>query len=292
MKKSLVLLGIMALGLKTSYAVETKTSLALYGTPLIYSSSLVKDKGYYIGTYIYYGYGLNHLFEGAVDYTYIKFKSGFNYRQTDFTFSYTNFSVKNYKFRIGGHFIKNNEDDLFANLNTDNGITGFLGVYQYKLYSWEVGLEGYTTYYKNYKVNNKGLLVYQGNMILSYGFGNFYKTGRAYLTLKPYILTFSDSPTNKDTYYSLDASITYYKGWWALSAFGYYGDIVFPVKNGGFLVYNTAEERNYGYGASIKYIFNPKASVSMAVNKEKFKDAYTNNKADLVTTLFSLGITF
>ena len=292
MKKILVFLVFLSFNIKSLYAVETETRMSFYGAPLTYNDSSVKDKGYYLGTYLYYGYGLDHLFEGEIDYTYIKYKSKFGFKQTDFSFAYTNFAIKNYKFRLGGHFIRNNEYKIFPDLNTNNGITGFVGIYKYKLYIWEIGIEGYTTYYNDYKVNNKKLFVYQGNLMFSYGFGNFYKTGRAYIILKPYILTFSESPTDKNTYYSVDASITYYKGLWALSAFGYYGKIMFPVKNSGFLVFNTAEERNYGYGASIRYIFTPKSSVSVSINQESFKDAYVDNNANLITAVLSLNTTF
>ena len=276
----------------TAFALgNTLTSVSIYGTPLIYKDSIAKKDGYFLGSYIYFGYGLNHLLEAEVDYTRINFKNGNKFNQTDFSTSYTNFYKYN-KFRIGAHFIKNNENTLISQRYTDNGTILFLGYSRFKPYQWELGGEIYASYYPNYKLNSKTLKVFQLNGIFTYGKGNYYKTGRTYITLKPYFIYLPESPTKRENYISLEGSFSYYIGKWIVSGIGYIGKTIFSVKNNGFLVYNVAEERLYGLGGSIKYIFNKNASVYISIFSEAFKDELSDNKASLTTITLGAGFSF
>ncbi len=288
--KKLAALALIFAGSTTTFA-DTLTSVSVYGTPLLYSGSIAKKDGYFLGSYIYFGYGLNHVLEAEVDYTKINFKNGKTLNQTDFSAAYTNFYKYN-KFRIGAHFINNNEDSITPNRDTNGGIIAFLGYSRYKPYKWEIGGEAYASYYSDYKVNGKSLKVFQANGIFTYGEGNFYKTGRTYITLKPYLIYLPESPTGKETYFSLEGSFAYYISKWVFSGIGYVGKTIFPVKNGGFLVYNVAEERLYGFGGGVRYILNRNSSVYVSIFSEKFRDELSVNDATLTTVMLGVSISF
>ncbi len=267
----------------------TRFDIATYGTPLIYKDSVLKKDGYFIGTYFYYGRGYKHLLEGAVDFTRINYKSGFKLDQYDFTVSYTNYSFRNLKLRIGTHYLSNNDPW------TDKGIVVFGEVTRYKLYKWDAGFESYVTYYPDYPSvggSDKGLFVYQLNPKFGVHFGNYYEHGSFYFLVKPYYIKLSENLGISKDYYSLEGSLSYYVKNWTVSVFGYTGEQVFPVKNGGFTVYNFAEKRLNGYGASIKRVIGQKASLTLSVFRENFKDYETDNRASLNTLVLSLGLTF
>ena len=275
----------------TSFA-SSLASVSIYGTPLIYKNSQAKKDGYFLGSYIYYGYGLNHSFEGEFDYTKINLQNGATLNQIDISIAYTYYYGYS-KLRVGGHFISNDEDKITPYRNTNNGIIAILGYSKFKPYQWEIGGETFFSYYPNYSYSgNSSLKVFQINGIFTYGKGNYYKEGRTYITLKPYLIYISNSPTSKDTYLSLEGSFNYYIKNWVFSGIGYIGKTVFPVKNGGFLVYNVAEERLYGLGGSIRYIINRNSSITLSIFSETFRDELSINKANLTTVMLGAGFSF
>ncbi|RUM46419.1 MAG: hypothetical protein DSY47_08200 [Hydrogenothermus sp.] len=277
--------------ISSSAFANSLTSVSIYGTPLIYKSSIAKKDGYFLGSYFYFGYSLNHVLEAEIDYIKINFKDGKTLNQNNFSASYTNF-YGNRKIKIGTYFIKNDEKNITPQRNTDNGIIITLGYSKFKLYQWELGGEFHTSYYSNYKVNGNSLKVFQINGILIYGEGNFYKKGRTYITIKPYVIYIPDSPTGKKTYTSLEGSFSYYISRWVFSGIGYIGKTLFAVKNGGLLVYNVAEERLYGIGGSIKYILNKNSSIYLSVFNDTFRDELSTNEANLTTLTLGAGFSF
>lgn len=284
-----IIAGLIALG-GLSYAQEVKNyriDLVLSGTPLVYKNSLYKKSGYYLSSYLYLGYGLSHLLEAQADMTRIKLKPTGEVKQSDYTLSYTNFSIKNLKLRGGAHYIDTND------ILTKGGYVGFGEVSLYKLYKYEFGLEGYVSVYPEYpKLQGKGIQVYQINPKGGVTFGDYYKYGSFYLFLRPYAIILSDEFYNKKNYYSLEGSLSYYYKNITLTAFGYAGEQIFPVKNGGFVVYNVAERRLGGGGASARVVFGRKASLTFTTALDRFKDIGSENKAQLITYTLSGGVTF
>ena len=288
MRKWLIAGLMIALG-GLSYAQEVKNyriDLVLSGTPLVYKNSLYKKSGYYLSSYLYFGYGLSHLLEAQADMTRINLKPSGEVKQSDYTLSYTNFSVRNLKIRGGAHYIGTN-DTL-----TKGGYVGFGELSFYKLYRYELGLEGYVSVYPEYpKLQGKGIRVYQINPKGGIAFGNYYRYGSFYLSLKPYAIILSDEFYNKKNYYSLEGSLSYYYRNITLTAFGYAGEQVFPVKSGGFVVYNVAERRIGGGGISARLVYR-KASLTLATAVDRFRDAGSENEARVLTFTLSGGMTF
>ncbi len=282
---ALVAIGGVALSTEQS-RFDIQTSF----TPLIYGDSPVKKSGYYIGTHLYYTYGKEHVAEFAADYLRIKYKNtDFKLRQYDFTLSYTNYSLRNYKLRGGIHYISNNDDA------TDKAITAFGEVLYYVPLRWNAGLEAYITYYPDHPyggMGEKGVYVYQLNPKVGAYVRENVGAGSLYFELKPYFIRVSRDVGWSKNHFSVELTATYSYKNWVLSGFGYAGNQLFPVRYGGFVVYNFAEKRTSGYGLSAKYIFHPKASVSFTLFQDNFKYPGADKTSTLTTTLLSLGYTF
>jgi len=254
----------------------------IYGTPLIYSDSNVKDKGYTAGFYGYLGFGLHHSFESDVEFTKIDYKDGSTLNQTDLTFIYTNYSLKNYRLKAGFHYIIS--DDRL----TDRGKVFLLSAERYKLYRWNIGIEGTVSIYDNY---NPELTVYQVCPKVGFYFGNYYRYGSFYSETKGYYINLSDDVGLGKNFYSVEENLFYYYKNWTGKIFGWIGKQSFAVRNGGFVVYNLSEKHKGGYGGSISYRYK-KASASLTVFNEIFEDVGYNNNASLTVAVFNLGYRF
>lgn len=289
MKKFLTALVIFA-PLSTSIASNIGYfSSVIYGTPLIYNNSSVKDNGYFTGVYFSYKtLNLLNLFETAIDHTYIKYKDNTHLNQNDFTFAYTNYMIREIKLKVGAHYISSDDK------NTDKGFVIFGEITKYRLYQWNYGLEMYFSRYKDYPtIKNKGLNVYQINPKFGFYLGNYYKGGRYYIQIKPYYIHLSEDLTgvNKNSF-STEGLLSYFIKNWTISLKGYVGDQAFPVRDGGFTVYNLSEKRKYGFGGSVKYILSRNFSLTLSAFRDYFNDIGTNKTASTTTAILILGASF
>ena len=287
MSRSIAGLVLVLVGVSIAQEIRNfRIDLLLSGTSMIYRNSLYRDNGYYLSSYLYFGYGLSHLLEAQADMTRIKLKPSGEVRQSDYTLSYTNFSIRNLKLRVGAHYIDTND------VLTKGGYVGFGEVSFFKLYKYEFGVEGYLSLYPEYpRLQGKGIKVYQINPKGGITFGDYYRYGSFYLVLKPYAIILSDEFYSKRNYYSLEGSLNYYYKNITLTAFGYAGEQIFPVKSGGFVVYNVAERRVGGGGASARVVYK-NASLTLATAMDRFKDVGSENEAEVLTFTLSGGMTF
>ncbi len=290
---------LIAVGLNVQISVAqsvsaepSQLSLLGYATPLLYENSVAKEQGVFAGAYLAYGYGWSHLWEAALDYTVIRLVDGFAYRQVDLTVAYTNFSVPNFKWRIGAHILGNNEERLVPDENTNSGIIALLGASVYQLYHWEIGFEGAVSYYPRYRQGRRPLLVYQGKATVVYQLSRPGSVSGLVLTLTPSVVKLSRPQGGNDLYFSVDASIAAWIPGWSFTILGYGGETMFSVKNGGFLVYNVAEKRRYGYGATIRKILSPRLAIAVTAFRENFADKNFTNDAFLTTIMVSVGVTW
>ncbi len=279
-----------ALGFSFSQEAVGRFDILTYFTPLIYKDSPLKKGGYYLGTHLFYTHGKEHVAELAVDYLRISYRNtDFKLRQYDFTLSYTNYSLKNIKLRGGLHYISNNDDA------TDKGMTFFGELLYYVPMKWNAGLEAYVTYYPDHPYNlgtAKGIYVYQLNPKVGGYLTRNVGEGSLYFELKPYFIRVSRDVGWDKNFYSVELSATYSYKELSITAFGYGGNQLFPVKHGGFVVYNFAEKRTSGYGLSVRYVFHPKASASITLFQDNFRYPGEQDTSSLTTTLISLGYTF
>lgn len=263
-----------------------KYGAVLYSGYVNYKDS-IRDKGYLGGVYNYLGIGLHHSIEGEIDYTKIKYNTLPDLTQYDISLLYTNYSLKNSKIRAGYHYISS--DDKY----TDGGHIFTLGYEFYKLYRFNAGIDFNYSYYKDYQLpSDKGLSVFQVNPDFGYYFGNYYRYGSFYANLKGYYISLSDDTGYGKDFYSVEGSLNYYykKFVAVLTAWG--GEQSFAVKNHGFIVYNLAEKYKGGYGFSLKYIINPKISITGKFSENTFRERGTTKDSKAQTFVITLGASF
>jgi hypothetical protein len=259
----------LLIGLNTAFSQDMKITGSVSSTGLNYTGSATKDNGYLISGYGYLGIGLTNSLELGVEYTHIKYKDGLgNLDQNDLTLVYTNYSFPKTKIRMGFHYI--DSDDV----ETDGGYTIILGLGKYETYAWDANIDFYYSYYKDYILadGSKGLSVYQITPSFGFGIGNYYDLGRFYFKSTASYIRHSDDVGFGKNFFSLGQSVTYYKGKFSASIFGWIGKRSFFVDNGGFTVYNLKEKYKYGYGASISYGITDRIGVSLTFSQQKFDE--------------------
>ncbi len=279
----LALAGTMMLALAAGAAEKTRVdALAYYGTRS-YRSSDVKDDAELWGIYGYIGHGLNHLVEFEVDGATVEYDDGTQLRQWDYTTVYTNFSIPSWKLRTGFHALKS--DDGF----TDGGITGLVGAHYYVLGKWEAGVDGFVSRYEDY---DPDLRVWQ----LSPHVGlSLWRRGDAALTSDlwgHWIALNEDVGLGERNFRSVEEKLSLIRGRARVSLSGWYGDQTFAVRDGGFTVYNLAEEHTGGFGVEFQYLVGSRSAVRLKATREYFEDfgSDEHSESDTVSVLF--GHTF
>ncbi|MDQ7055329.1 MAG: hypothetical protein Q9M89_02020 [Persephonella sp.] len=286
-----------------SYAKDVLINTSFYGSYMDYSSSAVKDDGYIGGVYGYAGIGLEHSVEVEIDYTKINYPQAVEaLKQWDFTVMYTNYSVRNTKIRIGGHYI--NSDDSA----TDGGIILTGGYEFYTIRSYSYGLDIALSYYDNYNIEKTyirslyrgmgrsplsytttttGLWVYQISPKLSYSFPET-AAGDVYLETRGYYIRTSDDVGFGKNFFSVECSLNLDTGIFEFNLYGWIGEQEFAVKKYGFAVYNLSEKYKNGFGASIKYKMSEKSSVTVGIKRETFREL--DNPRDVkISSLYFLA---
>jgi hypothetical protein len=266
---------------------------ALYGTYINYGNSDLKDYGY-VGTgYLSLG-NKNDSLQLGYSYTHIKYKSGSNLNQHDFTLAYSNFNslLKNHTFTFGGHYI-NSDDDL-----TDGGYTlffdGTYNSYQKRYpyaFKWNAGL-GF--YYSRYP-NTVDFYVFQFTPHTAVKLFSSYREGALYLDLTGYAIHVSKAAqvgVGKQNYYSGEAALRYYYGPYDFKVGGWLGEQVFAVKNGGFVVYNLTEKYKGGAFFEAGYTFKNGLRLAFNLDYNRYKEVETNNNVNQTVATVSLGYRF
>ncbi len=289
MKKLVLSILSVPLIFGSSYAIPMKISTSIYSTGLSYDKSLIKDNGYVVGVYSYWGIGLQHSLEFGLDYTHIKYKNNQpNLDQTDLTFVYTNYSFPKIKAKIGFHYI--DSDDKLS----DGGYIVILGLERYEPYKWNAGVDLFYTKYGDYINLNgsKGLDVYQITGKLGFSFGDYYRYGSFYLELLPSYISHSDNAGFGKSFSSLEGRLSYFKGNLSVVVSAWSGERSFFVDNGGFDVYNLMEKYKYGTSLRVGYSFNQRLGVSATVGYQKFEEINNPKDVKITTYVLNLGYSF
>ncbi|WP_456464653.1 hypothetical protein [Persephonella sp.] len=273
----------------------------LYGGYIDYSSSDLKDYGYYTGLYGYMGIGNQHSFEGNIGYIYIKYLDGSDLNQFDYTGLYTNYSIPNTKIKVGVHYI--DSDDKA----TDNGIVLFGGGEIYELYKKNAGIDFAYSYYGDYNINktytymrsrltstttSTGLSVFQLSPKFGFYLGDYYNYGSFYLETRGYYIRLSDDVAFGKNFFSVEQNVSYFYKNFVLSLSGWIGEQTFAVKKDGFVVYNLSEKYKSGFSASIKYILSKKSSITAGLSQDRFKEVGSAKTTRATYLYFTFGVTF
>ncbi len=304
--KKLATVLISAVMATASHAEDVLINTSFYGSYIDYSSSAVKDDGYIGGIYGYAGIGLEHSIEGEIDYTKINYTGSGSLKQWDFTVLYTNYSVKNTKVRIGGHYISSDDSA------TDGGIILTGGYEFYTLNSYNYSIDIALSYYDNYNIektyirniyrgmgrgsfsyttNTTGLWVYQISPKFGYSFPGT-SAGDIYLETRGYYIRLSDDVGFGKNFFSVEGSLNIDAGMFGFNLYGWIGEQEFAVKKYGFAVYNLSEKYKNGFGASIRYKISENSSITVGLKRETFKEL--DNPSDVKTTslYFFAGVNF
>ncbi len=263
---------------------KTRLEGLFYTVPLNYGNSLIKDDGIVMGAYGFYGYGLNHSFEGGLDYTKINYRSGSDLEQLDFTLLYSNYSIYSYIFRAGSHYIAS--DDSYS----DKAISLFGGVSYYIPKQLDVGLDGYVSIYQNYEPN---LSDYQYVPKIGFSFKKS-RNFSVYFQTKGHFIHLSEEVGLHDSnFFSIEENVTITFKKWVLGGFVWFGEQVFAVRDNGFSVYNLPEKHTGGYGIYQKYLFFKKCSATFGFYREYFTDfGIPENNVEATKFVLSFGYTF
>jgi len=249
-----------------------------------YGSQSIKKHSHLTGVYGYLGLGLRHLFEGEVDYTRITYRSRAVLRQWDYTLTYSNFSIRNWKFRVGGHYMTG--QDPWA----DNAWLTIAGAHYYVPYKWDAGVDFYYSRYGKYEPQKLAIQQLTPHLGVNV-WTNQRLTVRS--DLRGYYIRLGEEVGLQDRdFYSGEARLSLYAGRWTYALFGWGGRQTFAVRNDGFTVFNLAEEHRGGYGGEIKFAFTQKAALTARVSHEKLKDFWWNDSTNSVTYVLMLGVTF
>ena len=272
-----------------SYGVPMKISTSVYTGGLSYDKSLIKDDGYVVGVYGYWGIGLEHSLEAGLDYTHINYKNNNpDLDQTDITLVYTNYSFPKLKLRGGFHLI-DSDDQL-----SDGGYTIILGADKYEPYKWDVGLDLFYTRYGDY-INldgSKGLDVYQGTVRAGFYFGNYYTYGSFYAQILGTYISHSDDAGFGKSFSSVEGKLSYFKGMFSVTGSAWAGERSFFVDNGGFVVYNLREKYKYGASLKIGYTINKNLGVSASASYQKFEEVGNPDDVGITTYVLNIGYVF
>lgn len=261
---------------------QTRFDGIIYSTPLCYDHSEYKENGLVNGVYGFFGHGLKHSFEAALDYTTINFATDFTVKQWDATLAYTYYHGLNQTYRAGVHYINTNSDW------TNHAVTFLAGLNRYSYAKWNAGLSVYATRYSNYDPDFTALQI-------TPAVGFYFGKGRLYSeTSASWIHLTEEVGINLDTqnFLSVEQELSYFWKKFTFNAWGWGGRQAFAVHNDGFVVFNVAEKHLGGWRVSSTYQLTPKMNFTLGFQAAYFSDIPINNKVTAKKWQFTLGRTF
>ncbi len=255
----------------------------VYGGFLDFDGSSTKDRGIFRGISFSYTHGLNHVITGGMEFTDIQRTGIQNIHQTDATVSYANYSLPDIRLKAGGHFITTTDR------STDGGWSVFGGVQYYELYRWNAGIDGTFTRFDGFRPQ---LYVYQ----LTPAFGrrlwqNTNTTLRADVKGN-WVRLDSEVGLGRRNFFSLENELTLLRPRWAITAFGWFGEQTFGVRNGGFTVFNLTEKHRGGYGLKLRYVPTSSISLTLQASRDEFNDPGTGDEAAAHVLMGMIGTSF
>ena len=246
-----------------------------------YGDGSIKERGEAKGVYASLSYGVR-LLEGSFDDTDIRFRSGFDLHQRDYTVKYTDFWTEGMGYSIGGHFIQSND------ITTDEVSTLITGVQWYEKDRWNADLDFFVSTYEEFRPDITVLQV-------SGRYGSYRTKSDDYTVRREvavhYIHTSEDIIGQRDLF-SGELRWSVESGSMGMSLFGWAGQQVFPVRNGGFIVFNLGDERVGGYGAEVRASFTRNGTLIARLNNEHVRDSFNNTLTNQLVASLLYSFTF
>ncbi len=255
----------------------------VYGGFLDFDGSSTKVNGIFRGISFGYTHGLKHVVTGGMEFTDIKRIGVSDIHQTDATVSYANYSLPNIRLKAGGHFITTSDR------GTDGGWSLFSGVQYYEPNRWDAGIDAIFTRFDGFRPQ---LNVYQ----LTPGLGrnlwqNTNTTIRADIKGN-WVRLDSEVGLGRRNFFSMENELSLLRPRWALTAFGWFGEQTFGVRNGGFTVFNLTEKHRGGYGLKFRYVPTSSISLTLQASRDEFNDPASSDEAAGQVVMGMIGMSF
>ncbi len=255
----------------------------VHGAALRFSSTSEKRAGGVLGVYGSYGREWRELFEVGAARTALDYRDGSSFSQSGLVAAYNRFGARA-SGRAGAHLLSSNDPI------TSGGVALFAGASAYRVGAWSAGAD---VTYSRYPNDGAGLDVWQVAPSAGWTVGNAAATRFLSAVVRGYAIALSDDMgLGARQYGSGEASLA--ATWRAVtvSGFGWVGRQAFAVRQGGFLVFNVAEEHTGGYGGGLRWVVTPKAALSAGAYVEQFLDPATRANASATSLTASFGFTF
>jgi len=262
---------------------DLSIAVITYGGYIDYGSRAVKRNDRFAGAYAYLGLGMKHSVEAEVDYTRITYRSGFDLEQWDYTLIYSNYSIPNWRIRLGGHYTRDDADF------TDDSYTTISGLHYYVINKLDAGLDFYYSRYSDY---DPDLSVYQFSPHIG---GNFWQN--QHLTLRGdltghYIYLDEKVGLGERAFHSVEARLSLIGRRWSCGVFGWRGEQALAVRNDGLTVYNLPERHTSGYGGDVKLRLTDHVALTFRTARENFEDFWYRRETHSTKAMVLLGISF
>jgi hypothetical protein len=254
-----------------------------YGGWINYQGTRVKDTAKLWGLSTWLGLGKAHAVETAFDYIEVDRVGLPRLKQLDVTTAYSNFSLANWRLRVGGHTLANGDP------GTDGSWGAFAGAEWLGSPKWSAGADAFFTRYEDF---GTGLEVMQ----LSPKFGRVLATGADW-TLRAdtrgyWVNVSEDVGFARRNFFSAEERLTLFWDRWTFTAFGWTGRQAFAARGDGATLFNLPEKHTAGYGAEVKRALSDRAAVTFRFNREEFRELGGTTTAAAHTFIALLGTTF
>jgi len=252
-----------------------------YYAYLDYGSKSIKASGHTGG--VYACLANVDLWEIAVDTTSLSFRDGSHLRQLDFTAAYSFLRTPNWKLRVGGHVIDNNDA-----LSDGSWIVMLSGHY-YQTAVWDIGVD---TYYSRYdRQTTKNIVQLTPHLGFQRAISDY---ASVRLDLHGYYINTERTLPNlpRKDLYSGEMRLSLISDPLSIALFGWGGDQAFAVRKDGFVVFNLAEHHTGGLGTEIRYALSDRTSLTTRVALERFADLANGESTNQLAAVAILSHTF
>ena len=245
------------------------------------SSKSIKDNAKYGGIYANVG-NLGYLFEVSYSYLDTKYKDSSisNLKQHDITAVYGKY-FKNFMFKLGMHYISNNENKSYIDLG--GGYIGIAGIGGYHWVGYDkisYGLDGYYSSYKDGKnddlSNQKtGMTIYQASPYFTYSKAIDINTRDTFSVKLNYIYA-PQYKSKSYTSFEIFNTLLYKSFYNTLRYMG--GKSKSGVFNGGFVVFNSKDTLTQAFDVTLGYYFTPALTLDLTYSYLKYDEYWIASK--------------
>ncbi len=279
-------LGVLSLSWLQPASLQAAQSITLmpYTAQLTYVDSTTKDTGSISGIYGFWGMGLSHSLDFALESTSFTSLTGTATAQQNNALVYTYYSSYTSKYRFGTHGVTG--DDA----NTTGGRAMSVGTTYSKYGSFAADLDVYSTTYGDYAVYDSaysltgtGLSVTQITPKIAVPFDY----GKYVLNAEANIINLSAAPLGSETSYtSATFGLGVYRMRWSTNLDIYAGKEAFAVRDSGFTLYNSSSVYKSGAKLSGAFYYSYQTHYFLSYATRTYEETSADAVANALTLKF------